>query len=212
MSPTTVELIGYLASGLIVVSLLMSSVLRLRLVNLAGALVFTGYGLLIGSLPVVAANAAIVGINLWHLRRLLNARVSNDYFEVLEVGVDSPVLHRFLAFYRDDIRHFQPDAPDPQPDHRALLILRDAVPAGVVLARRTAPGTVRIDLDYVIEVHRDLRPGTHLYDESGVFHEDRLEATAPNPAHRRYLRRLGFAPRDGLWVRESLSAAGQPAR
>ena len=56
MSADTVyELIGYLGSALIVVSLAMSSIIRLRIVNLAGAVVFSFYGVLIGSIPVIVA-------------------------------------------------------------------------------------------------------------------------------------------------------------
>ena len=56
------EIIGYVGSALIVVSLAMSNIIRLRVVNLVGALVFMTYGVLIGSLPVTATNLIISGI------------------------------------------------------------------------------------------------------------------------------------------------------
>ena len=43
------ELLGYAASALIALSMTMSSILRLRLFNLAGALGFAIYGLCIGA-------------------------------------------------------------------------------------------------------------------------------------------------------------------
>ncbi len=48
----------------------MDSAVRLRWINLAGALTFTLYGVLIGVAPVAAVNAAIAAIDVWHLRRL----------------------------------------------------------------------------------------------------------------------------------------------
>ena len=46
------EVIGYAASLIILVSLLMTNVYRLRLINLAGSLCFSLYGWLIGAWPV----------------------------------------------------------------------------------------------------------------------------------------------------------------
>src|SRR5690554_6128513 len=101
--PDLVELIGYLASALIVASLLMASVLRLRVVNLVGALVFTTYGVLISSPPVWLANGAIVVIDVYYLVKLLRDRSRSAYFEIVETRPDAPVLQRFVAFHRDDI-------------------------------------------------------------------------------------------------------------
>ena len=73
-SSTIYELIGYLASILIVISLAMSSVIRLRVVNLVGAVVFSIYGVLIGSLPVLLTNLVITGLDIFYLYRELSTR------------------------------------------------------------------------------------------------------------------------------------------
>lgn len=61
------ELLGYAASLLIAISLMMRSVLRLRLINLAGSVCFTVYGLAIRAYPVAFMNTLIVLINLYYL-------------------------------------------------------------------------------------------------------------------------------------------------
>ncbi len=68
-----VEWVGYAASALIVVSLIMTSVVKLRIVNTAGCALFVVYGLIVGAYPVAIANALIVCINLYHLYRLKRA-------------------------------------------------------------------------------------------------------------------------------------------
>ena len=68
--PPATEVLGYAASIIVLISLLMDSAWRLRVINLAGALTFTLYGALIGAAPVAVVNAAIALIDLWHLRRL----------------------------------------------------------------------------------------------------------------------------------------------
>ncbi|MCR5583870.1 MAG: YgjV family protein, partial [Lachnospiraceae bacterium] len=66
------ELIGYLGSLLVVVSLLMSSVIKLRIINTIGSLIFCLYALVIHSYPTAVMNAALVAINIWFLVKLIN--------------------------------------------------------------------------------------------------------------------------------------------
>lgn len=64
------ELIGYTASFIVLVSLLMSSLWRLRILNLVGALTFTAYGVLIGAAPVAVVNFLIAVIDVYYLLRM----------------------------------------------------------------------------------------------------------------------------------------------
>ena len=68
MNIDSVELIGYLGSILVAVSLMMKSLLRLRIINLIGALFFTIYGVLLGAYPVAFLNGIIVCIDLYYLK------------------------------------------------------------------------------------------------------------------------------------------------
>lgn len=67
-----VDLLGFAGSSLIVLSLTMKSIIRLRIVGIAGALVFVIYGLWIGALPVVATNTVTLSIHLVRLRSLFH--------------------------------------------------------------------------------------------------------------------------------------------
>ena len=104
MSP--LELLGYAASVLVAASLTLKSIVRLRVVNLLGAVCFTIYGALLGAWPVALVNGVIVLINVWHLTQMASAR---EYFRLLEVGPDSEYLREFLRFHARDISHFLPE-------------------------------------------------------------------------------------------------------
>lgn len=200
---TWYEVIGYVGSGLIVVSLMMRSVLRLRAINLAGAAIFTVYGLLIGAWPVVALNGAIVAIDAWHLRELLPRRP--DHFDVVEVDTGSTYLTRFLAYHRDDIRRFVPSFRHLRDEHRVFLVLRNAVPAGVVVLQVLGPDAVHVEVDYVTPEHRDYRLGEWVYAHSGVFRDRgwvRVTADAGTEPHQRYLERMGFTRTGTGYARE----------
>ncbi|WP_417346454.1 uroporphyrinogen decarboxylase [Ferrimonas sp.] len=60
----SVELLGYLGSALITVSLLSANVYFLRTFNSLGCLIMAGYGLAIEAYPVTLMNVICVVINL----------------------------------------------------------------------------------------------------------------------------------------------------
>ena len=72
-----IELIGYFGSLLVVVSMLMTSVIKLRIINTVGSLIFTVYALIIKSYPTALMNFSLVLINVYNLYRLL--KVQKDY-------------------------------------------------------------------------------------------------------------------------------------
>ncbi|MFW6213587.1 MAG: hypothetical protein ACOC8L_11865, partial [Spirochaetota bacterium] len=57
------EWFGYAASVVILISLTMSSIVKLRWINLAGAVMFAAYGYLIGSIPTGSLNLGIALID-----------------------------------------------------------------------------------------------------------------------------------------------------
>ena len=66
----TMELVGYMASFTVMTSLLMGNVVRLRVINMIGCVLFTIYGLAIAAFPVVLLNGICVFINIYHLAKL----------------------------------------------------------------------------------------------------------------------------------------------
>lgn len=188
------EVLGYLASVLIAVSLMMRSIVRLRWINLVGAACFTVYGILIAAYPVAALNFAIVLINVYFLSRM---RLTREAFAVLGMAPDAPYLTEFLRFYADDIQRFQPGFTLAAPDHqRAFVILRDMVPAGVLITEPRDGRDAWVALDYVTPAYRDFKIGDYLFNgRKDIFRNvgiDRLETSAGSPAHAEYLERIGF--------------------
>ena len=189
------ELIGYLGSALVVASLSMKSILRLRLVGLAGAIVFCTYGILIAAYPIVITNLVIVGIHSYFLRQLLG---SKPVFTVLEVRQGSRYLEHFIDHYVDDIRqNFLPDFHyEPRDNRYRAFILRDMVPAGLFICDFDGSDTGQVQLDYVIPAYRDLKVARFLYSaRSSIFADPRvthLESPPGTKQYREYLERMGF--------------------
>lgn len=189
------EVVGYVGSALIVASLSMKSILKLRLVGLAGAVVFLTYGVLISAYPIVITNVVIISIHLFYLRRLLGAR---PVFTVLKVRQGSKYLEHFINYYLDDIRkNFLPDFHfEPKPNRYRAFILRDMVPAGLFICDIDGSETMRVQLDYVIPAYRDLKVSRFLYSsDSTIFadpHITHVESPPGTPKHQQYLEGVGF--------------------
>lgn len=71
MTNIYIELFGYLGSTLVVVSMLMASVVKLRVINMIGSVISASYALIIGSFPLVLMNVCLIAINAYNLVRLL---------------------------------------------------------------------------------------------------------------------------------------------
>ncbi|MDH3260809.1 MAG: hypothetical protein OEM81_14320 [Acidimicrobiia bacterium] len=188
------DIVGYAASAVIITSLTMTSVVKLRVIGLAGAASFSVYGLLIGAVPVMITNVIIMGIHAFYLREMLGAK---DYFTLLEVQESSAYLRYFIEFHRDDIsRRLPAFALRSSPTHLRIFILRNAVPAGLLIAECRPDGIMVVDLDYVIPEYRDFKNARYLFTpRSGALagrQIDRVYSPPGTEAHQRYLRRMGF--------------------
>jgi hypothetical protein len=191
------EWIGYAASVLVAVSLLMSNVWKLRWINLVGSATFAVYGLLIHSWPVAIMNSICVGLNTFYLIQMSNRK---DYFQYLVArNVHTAYIDHFLTYYAEDIKRFFPEFDAVRMDEKSniILILRNAVPAGVFIYHKVNEHTARIDLDYTIPAYRDLKNTRYLLTKGlqERFIKQSLKQFVVHttvPQHRRYLLRMGF--------------------
>lgn len=65
-----VEVLGYIGSILVIVSMLMSSVTRLRVINIVGCAISAVYATIIQAFPTVVMNVILVLINGYFLLQL----------------------------------------------------------------------------------------------------------------------------------------------
>lgn len=73
-----IELIGIMASVVIVISLFMNGESKLRTLNIVGSIVFIVYGVLIGSVSVVFLNAVSTIVNVVKIHRLRKEKTNED--------------------------------------------------------------------------------------------------------------------------------------
>lgn len=187
-----VEIIGYAASVLVAVSLMMSSIVKLRVINLVGAAIFSAYGFIIGALPVGFLNGFIAIVDVYYLVEIFTTK---EYFRVLEVQPDSAYLKYFLEFHSKDIKKFIPSFSfNPEGSCIVMFVLRNSVPAGLVLADCMSDKSVFVTLDYAIPGYRDFKMGKYVFNK--IFREKEIKKIYTDPGnetHQKYLKKMGFA-------------------
>lgn len=190
------ELLGYTASGLIVIAMMMSSILWLRMINTVGAAAFSVYGLLIHAYPVALLNGFIVIVNIFYLTRILR---SKRFFQLLKLKPESDYLNYFLGFHRRNITNILPGFEyRPVANQVTLFILRDCAPVGVFIAEQKPDGVLRVILDFVVPGYRDLKIGRFLFVEQAEFFRERgIKEIIIAPRTKKfgaYLVKVGFEP------------------
>ena len=195
-----VELVGYVASALVVLSLAMTSVVKLRVISLSGSVVFVVYGVLLGSVPIIITNAAVAALNLWFLRKEFSPHRD---LGAVPIAADAPFLSDFLRSHRADIAKTWPGFTGVSDGAFCLVLMRDGLPAGALVGSPEGK-TLRLSLDYVMQAYRDSRigqwlygPGARVLTEAGFAD---VRATGVDEAASAYLMRAGFtkAPDGGL--------------
>ncbi len=200
------EVVGWLGSVLVVVSLMLAGVWRFRVLNLIGAVIATGYNAVLGIWPFAAMNGAIAVIDVYWLVRLQRDRHDEAAYQVVEVAPDDAYLAHTLHTHASDIARFYPAFTGIDPSGRhAFLVLRGDETVGVVVVRDGGDGDAHIELDYVTPRFRDFTPGEFVYRRSGVFARHgfrRLVVPRDVVGSQDYYERVGFTAGDDAWVRD----------
>ena len=185
-----VELIGYLGSALVVVSMLMTSVVRLRVINLIGSLIFTVYALIIRSYPTAAMNLFLVGINVFHLVRLLRIR---PHYDMIRTDVrDSFFAYQLEVHMPDILQWFPAFSPEARQADVVCLVCCDGTLAGLFMAAHAGDGVLDLLLDYTTPAYRDTSVGRFLHAELARDGFRTIVFRDSAPRHVPYMEKMGY--------------------
>lgn len=197
--PAWLEWFGYVASVVVAVSLMMSSIVKLRWYNLVGAAAFSVYGFLIQAYPVGILNGFIALADIYYLVQIYATR---ERLQLVRVPADSEYLRCFVEEHRSELARLFPRF-DFQlgPDQVGFYVLRNLVPACLFLGTPRSDGVLEVDVDFVVPAYRDFKPGVFLFKENQALLRSmgfrRIEARSTEPHHDTYLRRIGFTASEG---------------
>lgn len=195
MTETIILTVGYIASVLLAISLLVNNDLKFRWLNTWGCMAFIIYGVLINAFPIILTNAILLLINSFHLIKIYRR---NENFDLAAFNKNDQLIHKFLSFYQKDIKNYFPEYdPDEQVNNISFVVLRDMVIANIFSATVMDDGTALVKINYTVPKYRDYKIGKFLFQKEQQFLLSngikRLVYTKIfNKNHEKYLLKMGF--------------------
>ena len=198
MNESTIKLIiegvGYLGSALVLISMLMTSVVKLRIINAIGSAIFATYAILITSWPTAILNVCLFLINVYHLVRILRVRKN---YKLVKTDPGDGYLKSLLEDCREDLRVFFPELSlDAEEASLVYMVCCDNAPAGLFLGKETGEDgrEIEILLDYALPAFRDTSVGKYLFENLASEGYRSLVFRGNAPKHAAYMKRVGFLP------------------
>ena len=194
-----IEAIGYCGSLLVLVSFLMTSVVKLRVVNTVGSFIFMIYALIIRSYPTAIMNFCLVVINLHNLRRLRGTE--SKTYDLIEMDPGDSYLQYLLNKYKEDILAcFALQSILPEAADKVYLVNCNDVPAGVTFGKINGD-VFDISLDYATPSYRDCSVGKFLCEQLAASGIRELRYSGPVENHENYLKKLNYVEENGVYVK-----------
>lgn len=193
------ELMGYVSSIIVLISFLMSSVVKLRVINSIGCIVFVIYAILIKTYPTAFLNICLIAVNVYYLIKLTK---SDKHYSLIDTDAKDGYLAYFLNHYKSDIAIYFPGVHALQESvDAAYIVCCNGVPAGVLLGKKQADGTLEVLLDYTTPEYRDCSVGGYLYEQLPSLDVKKLYLKEASEKHIPYLNKMGFAKEGSAYVK-----------
>ncbi len=197
MIDTIAQVIGYLASVFLGISLFVNNDLKFRYINSMGCSSFIIYGIMIHQWPIIATNAGLFMINMYYLAKIYRTK---EDFDILDFKKDYQIIGKFIHFYESDIKGYFPEfsLEDITDNEICFIVLRDLVIANIFVATLNEDGTAVVKLNYTVPKYRDYKIGKYLFTKEKDFLLDKgvkriFYPKVFNRQHEHFLLKTGFA-------------------
>lgn len=196
--------IGYVASVLLAISLLVTNELRFRWLNFSGCLAFIIYGILINAFPIILTNTILLLINAYYLFKTYRTR---ENFDLMEFLPGDGIIKKFLQFYTKDIESYFPGFRLAGGDNDIrFVVLRDMAIANIFVAELREDGTAEVKINYTVPKFRDYKVGTFIFHKEKQYLVSKgasriIYREVANKAHLGFLKKMGFVPEKDQWVK-----------
>ena len=195
MTAIIVLIVGYTASLLLAISLLVNNDLKFRWLNTLGCIAFIGYGILIHAFPIILTNSILLLINLFYLIKIYR---THEDFELIEFKGEEKLVHKFLSFHQSDIQAYFPEYRQEETGNNInFVVLRDLVIANMFVAELTEDGTAIVKINYTVPRYRDYKVGRFIFDRENKYLVSKgvrrlIYQSVFNKKHEKFIRVMGF--------------------
>lgn len=193
-----IELFGYLGSVLVVVSMLMSSVIKLRIINIIGSTISGTYAFIIGSFPLVLMNTCLIIINVYNILKL---KKESRKYEIVKGDTVDSFFKYFVDHYGDDIKNYFCDfEKDKVFGNTVYYVFCNEAPVGLFIGNKRND-EVDIVLDYTVPAYRDCSVAKFLYIAIKKDGINKLTIENPSEKHVLFLEKMNYKREEKKYVK-----------
>lgn len=195
-----IEIFGYIGCVFVIVSMLMTSVVKLRVINTVGSSISAVYAMIGHSYPLAVVNASLVVINIYNLAKL--AKADNKHYELVSGNAEDSFVGYFLKYYGEDIRkYFTETAFELSGMNAVYTVYCEGVPAGILIGKDSGTGVLEVALDYTTPAYRDCSVGKFIYTELQNKGFKKFICKGTKEGHTGYLEKMGFKKENNMYVK-----------
>lgn len=200
---TTTELfifncIGYVGSLLVIISMTMTSMIKLRFINSTGCVFSIIYSILTLSIPVLILNGALLFINVI---QIIRHYITKRNYEVIHADVDGFTLRHFTHKYEGVIKKENPSFFDNfKKANFARVVFSDDEVVAMIVGKNIKNETLDIYLDFIDKNAKNMKLFNTIIDK--LKHEGfkKIVFAHKCPQYNKYYEKLGAQNKDGVYV------------
>lgn len=189
---------GYVGTALVLTSMLMTSVMKLRILNTIGSVISGLYAVYTGTWPVVILNLGLVIINVVQMIRLIKTKVA---FRHVQAGAQDTLLNLFLDANKAEIEKYIPGYHYVPGENTQVHMVFEGMEAVGVLIGTAEGETFHAELDYVTPKYRDCSIAHFLFGELKESGFATISQNGGADLHKQYLEKMGFVPQNGTYTK-----------
>lgn len=191
-----IEIIGYISSVIVLISLSMKSLVKLRVLNAIGSIFFVVFAVLTFSYPTAFLNLGIVVIDIVYLVHL---KKRNDTFEIVPVERTDEIVTYIYTRNKKEIDFIFGDEAFEKANSYGFYFRNNEIAGFFAYSIKVTDLGAKvgvIHIDYVTPTYRDVAIGKHFYVKDLSFWQSQgivsLEYIQPEKVHIKYIEKLGF--------------------
>ena len=196
-----IEIFGYIGCIFVIISMLMTSVVKLRVINTVGSSISAVYAMIGHSYPLAVVNASLVVINIYNLIKL--SKADGNHYDMIRGDKEDSYLTYFIKHYKEDMKkYFLENTLELSAADTIYTVCCEGVPAGV-LAGKKEGDALEISFDYTTPTYRDCSAGRFLYAKLAEEGYKKFICKEVTEGHKSYLEKMGFVKENGVYVKNA---------
>lgn len=193
-----IEIFGYFGTALVVISMMMTSVTKLRVINICGSIISATYAGIFNTWPIFVMNICLIVINTFHLVRSF---LQKEQYSYVKTNYLDPTIERYINYYKKDIKKFYSSFNTQNLNNRDIYLIYSKSDIIGFIIGKTESQTLYIDLCYARKKYRYMIFTKIALTSLQKINIRVIKTNKQKTKFNKYLIKLGFKEQDDILVK-----------